>query len=479
MALAPWVSINCTQSYLASASFDNINGFIFYRPDNSTSEPPPVSDPIWTLRDGGRWKSIYSFPVYAIPGANGTFLMNQLSVYSGNTTSVPRNNEIEFEHPGYELARVTLRVNQKVGAQLPSLWVFLIIVLGCLIGIVGITSCVMHILQRRRRASLRRRVMAGEVNLEAIGMKRINVPKSILNKMPLVVYKASAGTTDLPKLPPPASVEGKDLTDLPNEAIVKIHQIPVNVAESSRKHEAEFVNSQQTCPICLDDFVDGETTIRELPCRHIFHPECVDGFLQKTSSLCPMCKKSVLPPGFCPAVITNAMVRRERLSRAIAERNGRIAMAAESPIDQIIAGELRRRGLYGRSLHRDGVRSSSSQAATVLSERARASSLGTLISIPRRVSQAVSGGRRVSSAPTPTPTTEMRSMDAISTSGSAEALPRHSADMHASETSRRRASAANRLIDLVSQRRTAEDEEMERQRRMPKCESLDHTISAQ
>ena len=79
--------------------------------------------------------------------------------------------------------------------------------------------------------------------------------------------------------------------------------------------------SQTTCSICLDDFMHDETTVRELPCNHIFHPECIDPFLLNNSSLCPLCKKSVLPPGYCPVQVTNIMVRRERLLRRTRQRN--------------------------------------------------------------------------------------------------------------------------------------------------------------
>ncbi|KAI7100897.1 hypothetical protein KC324_g21039 [Hortaea werneckii] len=76
--------------------------------------------------------------------------------------------------------------------------------------------------------------------------------------------------------------------------------------------------SQPTCAICLDDYVpvsaESEgTTVRELPCHHIFHPECVDAFLKENSSLCPICKRTALPQGYCPRNVTNAMVRRERI----------------------------------------------------------------------------------------------------------------------------------------------------------------------
>jgi len=78
--------------------------------------------------------------------------------------------------------------------------------------------------------------------------------------------------------------------------------------------------AQPTCPICLDDFESGVTPIRELPCGHIFHPDCSDAFLSNNSSLCPMCKTSILPVGYCPVKITNTMVRRERALRRLRSR---------------------------------------------------------------------------------------------------------------------------------------------------------------
>lgn len=78
--------------------------------------------------------------------------------------------------------------------------------------------------------------------------------------------------------------------------------------------------SQPTCPICLEDYESGISEIRELPCGHIFHPECIDMFLANNSSLCPLCKKSAFPIGYCPTKITNAMVRRERNLRRLRSR---------------------------------------------------------------------------------------------------------------------------------------------------------------
>ncbi|KAJ3362837.1 E3 ubiquitin-protein ligase rnf13 [Allomyces javanicus] len=47
-----------------------------------------------------------------------------------------------------------------------------------------------------------------------------------------------------------------------------------------------------TCAICLDDLVP-HTTVRILPCRHAFHPLCIDPWLTTRSAQCPLCKTDV------------------------------------------------------------------------------------------------------------------------------------------------------------------------------------------
>ncbi|KAJ9146950.1 hypothetical protein P3X46_029162 [Hevea brasiliensis] len=48
-------------------------------------------------------------------------------------------------------------------------------------------------------------------------------------------------------------------------------------------------HSGETCAICLEDYKDGEI-LKVLPCQHEFHSSCVDSWLTKWGTFCPVCK---------------------------------------------------------------------------------------------------------------------------------------------------------------------------------------------
>ena len=340
IAIAPWISVECTQAYLAAARLDPARAFLFYLVGNWTvngttlsgsTQPPPISSPVWDLHDGGRWRSANSFPIYALPTDVGNQLMHELSLYSGNMTDVPNGHNIS-EVPGADprdYVRLYTAINTSNSSNLPSLWVFLVIVVGILAFMLGATSAAMHLIQRARRNSLRRRILNGEVDLEALGIKRLTVPQEVIEKCPLFTYnyeeEKSTGLTNFvgPDISREVSHTAKETLQA-REVLSSEEPRSSSTDELASNHSSlahKFLPySQPTCPICLEDFKSGITPIRELPCGHIFHPECIDSFLSNNSSLCPMCKKSVLPAGYCPARITNSIVRRERNLRRLRSR---------------------------------------------------------------------------------------------------------------------------------------------------------------
>ena len=77
-------------------------------------------------------------------------------------------------------------------------------------------------------------------------------------------------------------------------------QIPLGPAQINSIPKRPFVKGDsynETCAICVDEFEAGED-VRVLPnCGHIFHPDCIDEWLSKHSSLCPLCKANLRQVG--------------------------------------------------------------------------------------------------------------------------------------------------------------------------------------
>lgn len=64
---------------------------------------------------------------------------------------------------------------------------------------------------------------------------------------------------------------------------------PLRCSGMRNKSESEFL---EDCSICLNT-INNEKLHRELPCGHVFHPECVDEWLLKNDERCPMCRKTI------------------------------------------------------------------------------------------------------------------------------------------------------------------------------------------
>ena len=346
IAFAPWYSPQCTIEYFTAARrHSSTKAFLTYLPGDTNAQPPVLNNPAWDLQDGGMWQQDNTFPTYALSSTSGSNIMHQLNLYSGNLSTVPNGDHLGSIFDSTSYVRLWATVSTNSGSTLPSLWVFLVIVLCILIAAIGTTSLCMHIIQRRRRNALRQRVLNGEVDLEALGVKRLTVSQQVLDKLPIITY--TAAPSDAEKLPetPPTALNLAPAVDA--ETASKTSPLVRRLSAPTASTTNNITFSQPTCPICIDDFEPNETQVRELPCRHIFHPDCIDTFLLRNSSLCPMCKQSVLPPGACPVTITNMMVRRERhIARMRARSDWSAANGGVAPPVSVTMGD-HARGAFG------------------------------------------------------------------------------------------------------------------------------------
>ncbi|KAI0809935.1 hypothetical protein GGR55DRAFT_647373 [Xylaria sp. FL0064] len=312
IALVPWINSSCTKSFLGAASMDPLRAMLVYRPDDEDGQPPEADSDLWDIDGRGSWKDQNHFPVYAVSSGSGERMMQQLSLYSGDLSEVPFADEINktYSPNPADYVRVWTQLTVVPEPSLLAIWALVLIILGVLVGVIGGTSLLMHWVQNRRRASLRRRVMNGEVNLEALGIKRLTVPLAHIQTYPLFTYNYDNPISPSPNLRKSVQSPGKASFDSASPS-----------SSYNRGKHGDRLDYQPKCQICLDDFESKVTIIRELSCGHIFHPECIDEFLGEMSSLCPICKASMYPRGYCP-VITNSMVRRELSTRKLRTERG-------------------------------------------------------------------------------------------------------------------------------------------------------------
>ncbi|KAI9098902.1 hypothetical protein DFS34DRAFT_619322 [Phlyctochytrium arcticum] len=48
-----------------------------------------------------------------------------------------------------------------------------------------------------------------------------------------------------------------------------------------------------TCPICLENFEEGEPVRELLPCQHYFHGPCIEPWVTQRKGICPLCRSDV------------------------------------------------------------------------------------------------------------------------------------------------------------------------------------------
>ncbi|KAK7205216.1 hypothetical protein BZA70DRAFT_279340 [Myxozyma melibiosi] len=307
IALAPMHEVSCSDKWMDKASQDGADTLIFYDTSdfNSTSlsfdYQTGIGEGTSLIDDIGS----FSLSVYYVPGRVGSELLEQLEAYSGNLTGVPHGAELATYYDYRDYVRVVVEIQSVTRHHGTGLWVYVVVAVAILLLVLATTSLAVHLFQARNRRNLRRRMENGEIDLESLGIKRLTVPRAILDSLPIRLYVPATGDSDADQQQEEAAVTAKLQEDVMTLTTTTV---------------AGF--NQHSCPICLEDFEPNEALVRQLPCRHVYHVACIDDFLEHHSSLCPLCKQSALPKGYIPPTlrITNATVRRERRMRRARER---------------------------------------------------------------------------------------------------------------------------------------------------------------
>ena len=72
----------------------------------------------------------------------------------------------------------------------------------------------------------------------------------------------------------------------------KREQFILELDEFQFKHLKKYsALKEDKCPICLQKY-KGADIIKEFPCKHIFHKNCIFKWLKK-SNICPLCKYDI------------------------------------------------------------------------------------------------------------------------------------------------------------------------------------------
>lgn len=156
------------------------------------------------------------------------------------------------------------------------------------------------IIHRVRMIQRRRRERAPEDIVSALptaiwrksGLEWQNVEKA--KKADATAAAASAAPTPArdDDLQAAAATAGGPGVTAPSSAANESAATSAPQPASSSQLERVYYSAEE-CPICLCNFEDGER-VRLLPCKHLFHAQCIDPWLIQVKRYCPSCRSDIV-----------------------------------------------------------------------------------------------------------------------------------------------------------------------------------------
>ena len=128
----------------------------------------------------------------------------------------------------------------------------------------------------------------------------------------------------------------------------RLKKLTVLLEELPRLVPAEAAKVCSDCPICLSPFNECDEVASQLPCKHVFHSECIERWVlsrphtpQRGGSSCPYCKSFLLKEDFEVAAVTVEVATISSTEGLTVVEGENIPAAAELPIVPTIEADLR------------------------------------------------------------------------------------------------------------------------------------------
>ncbi|KAF9913914.1 hypothetical protein BX616_009316 [Lobosporangium transversale] len=219
-----------------------------------------------------------------------------------------------------------VRISMKLEDKIPVIWEFVLIVVVVMLAISLTVSAVLHCRLYALRQRIRMDALARGADVlpnGTIRMRKVTLDKATLDGLPVRIYRQPRSSSIAAVSSPTgaaATQEGQSKTltaatlsrsisnggSISGQSVRSQRAVAAATALNASTHSLSNpastptpVNgvegiSDDTCAVCIDEFVEGEE-IRMLPCHHEFHCECIDPWLIRKSSTCPLCKYDCLP----------------------------------------------------------------------------------------------------------------------------------------------------------------------------------------
>jgi hypothetical protein len=132
------------------------------------------------------------------------------------------------------------------------------------------------------------------------------VPADVIERLPVRIFlnlQPGSLKEDVLKTGQASSTGHRFPSELHHESgltgveVERMAQPNTSAAQSSAPDAtsgSEVADSDTTCIVCFLDYEDRDV-LRQLPCRHDFHKDCIDSWL-KHHRTCPICRKELVPP---------------------------------------------------------------------------------------------------------------------------------------------------------------------------------------